>query len=102
MPYLFWMAGLLSGVFLGWVIERRFVKFTTNVSISDLLARFLTGWLAFVFINYVCSSLLIFMLGRNWGTFFSTAVLGLYCIAIHPYLFTKFEKLKYKTNLVKT
>lgn len=92
--YLFWMTGLLSGAFLGWVIERRFVKFTTNVPISNLIARFFTGWLVFIFINFVCSNLFILMLGSNWGSFISTAVLGLYCIAIHPYLFTKFEKLK--------
>lgn len=92
MPYIFWMTGLLVGAFLGWVIERRFVKFTTNVHISYLFARFLTGWLAFIFINFVCSNIFILMLGSNWGSFFSTAVLGLYCIVIHPYLFTKFEK----------
>lgn len=96
MPYIFWMTGLLSGAFLGWVIERRFVKFTTDVHISDLFTRFLTGWLAFIFINFVCSGIFIFILGSNWGSFFSTTVLGFYCIAIHPYLFTKFEKLKKK------
>ncbi len=93
-PYLYWMTGLLSGTFLGWFFERRFVKFTTNVHISKLIARFLTGWLAFIFIHYVCSNMFLLMFGSNWGSFSTTAVLGFYCVAIHPYLFTKFENRK--------
>lgn len=80
---------------VGWILEKRFVRFTTdNLSISQRVTRLCIGLL-----SYYAVSLILVPLIKNWiqnapGTLVSCFVQMLYVVFIFPWLIQLTEKKK--------
>lgn len=84
--------GRFFGIFLGWFLERRFVKFSTEVSISDKVTRALVGGLLVVFWWTAVASPVGKMIGTNWGYFLTQASTPIVFMVIFPALCFKKER----------
>lgn len=86
-------AGAWVGFLLGWMIQRRYIDFTTEVGGAVRIFRFVTGAAVLVIIKAGGGSLLQSAgVGKIWAEFLQMLVLLLYCMAVHPLLFTAAEK----------
>lgn len=79
---------------VGWILERRFVRFTTNVSSQRKLVRLGSGLL-----SYYAVSLILVPLVKNWiggpaGTLISCFLQIFYITFLFPWIFKHFEKEK--------
>ena len=90
MPDSYLGCGGLLGMLLGWIVERRFIKFSTNSSSVVKVKRFVVGILLVVLVNTVLDKVLV-GLGKNWGHFvFQFLSLFIY-VAVYPAIFNKLE-----------
>ena len=86
--------GRFFGIFLGWFLERRFVKFSTDVPVSTKVTRALTGGLLAVFWWTAVAGPIGKMLGTNWSYFLTQASTPIVFMTVFPALFFKKEKRK--------
>lgn len=85
-------AGAGVGILLGWIIERRYIKFETSGSLWNKVFRFLAGSVLLVFFYTVPSTILnLFMQGKYAG-FFANFSFALVLMAGYPFIFCKMEK----------
>lgn len=84
--------GRFFGIFLGWFLERRFVKFSTDISISEKVKRALVGGLLVVF----CWTAVVIPLGKaiatNWGYFLTQAAMPIVFMTVFPAVCFKKQK----------
>ena len=83
-----WCAAFLTG----WVLERRFVQFSTDISMTKRIARLVFGLL-----SYYAVSLILVPAVKNWisgvpGTFVSCFLQMFYVSFVFPWFFKRFEK----------
>ena len=83
-----WSVAFLTG----WILERRFVQFTTNISMMKRITR-----LTFGLLSYYVVSLIFVPVIKEWisgvpGTFVSCYLQMLYVAFIFPWLLKRFEK----------
>ena len=76
----------------GWILERRFVQFSTNISMMKRMTRLTVGLL-----SYYVVSLIFVPVIKNWisgalGTFVSCYLQMLYVSFIFPWILKHFEK----------
>lgn len=83
--------GWMIGFFGGWLIERRFVKFTTDVSATTRVVRLVAGATGFYFLNTSFCPLIRNGIGGAVGTTLSSLVEMLYVVLLAPLLFRLFE-----------
>ena len=84
--------GYCTGFQTGWILERRFVGFTTDVPLSKRITRFVVGMLA-----YYAISLVLVLLVKTWipgaaGSLISCFVQLFYVTFVHPWFIKRFEK----------
>ncbi len=79
------------GFFSGWLIERRFVKFTTEVSGSTKVVRFLVGVTGFYFLEKAICPLIKHGIGGSAGSLFSCLLQTFYVVLLAPLLFRLLE-----------
>lgn len=84
--------GMFLGAVLGWVVERRFINFTTDVSTEKKLLRCVSGIIVCYGILYILSDLFIALFGAAAGKFVGGFTIIFYLVAIHPFIFTLIEK----------
>ena len=83
-----WCAAFLTG----WILERRFVQFSTDISMVKRFTRLAVGLL-----SYYAVSLIFVPAVKNWisgapGTFVSCFLQMLYVAFIFPWILKRFEK----------
>ena len=84
--------GWCAAFLIGWLMERRFVGFSTEVSMKTRVSRAVTGLL-----SYYAFSLILVPLVKNWiagpaGTIISCFLQMFYVTFLFPLLLKKFEK----------
>ncbi len=91
-------AGCVSGFLVGWVLERRFIRFKTEVSGKARFGRAIFGSV----VLYVCATFLrdaMTSIHMNWGELVFFFFAFVYILFIHPAIFTLVEKYASKKNL---
>ena len=83
-----WCVAFLTG----WILERRFVQFSTDISMMKRVTRLAAGLL-----SYYVVSLIFVPAVKNWisgapGTFVSCYLQMFYVTFVFPWLFRRFEK----------
>lgn len=88
-------SGLAVGIFLCWPIERRFVKFTTDVNTETKVLRCICGFICLEFINYV----ILPQFGENFlGGFLQYFILMMFVTLIFPAIIKFFQNRKQNIN----
>ncbi len=84
-------AGTSFGFMIGWMLERRFVRFRVDTERSIRLLRFAVGAILLLVLLTVCPSVLgQFMPGR-YASFFTNFVAALFVMCIYPFFFSLME-----------
>ena len=79
--------GWCTAVFIGWVLERRFVKFSTDgLSLGERATRLAAGLLSYYALDLILFRLLKTVIGGAFGTFFSCFLELFYVIFLFPLL----------------
>lgn len=91
-------AGAGMGFFIGWVLERRFVRFKTEGTRTHKCVRFIIGGTGIVFILTVLLSALRMAVGSKYAGFFASFTLAVFIIAVYPFFFS--NKARYKAGIV--
>ncbi|MBR4158936.1 MAG: phosphatase PAP2 family protein [Spirochaetia bacterium] len=84
--------GWCSGILLGWLLERRFVKFSTDITMIRRIMRLVTGLLSYYAVNLILCSKLKAMIGGPVGSIVSCFVQMFYIAFIYPLCLKYFEK----------
>lgn len=94
----FEIGGMTIGVILGWVLERRYVDFSTDIRLKTRILRVILGIAVIVGINYLTKPLSE-ILGIRIGSFLNTFLVVFFVSFLWPFIFTKIEKLNNKSLL---
>lgn len=93
LPDTYFCAGCAIGIALGWLLEKRFVKFSTDdIPALIRVKRFLCGLpcVVFLFTGFLWISIKWF--GMNPGCFIAGFIMQLFILFFYPLIFTGFEK----------
>lgn len=88
--------GFTVGVLLSWVIERRFIKFSTDVGIDSKFARILGGFIGFELIMYVIAPAMKPHMAKIYSKFLTNFLLSIYIVVIVPLCIKIVEKIREK------
>ena len=86
--------GWCIGFFVGWVLERRFVGFSTDVPMMTRITRFVTGLLSYYAVNLILSHLLKDYIPGAAGTILSCFLQMFYVSFLFPWCIKRFAVLK--------
>lgn len=73
------------GIFAGWYVERRFVRFEEPKTFTERATVFAIGVIPLLFIGFVLSDLLAFFIPSNPASFIKNALLGFYIMGGYPF-----------------
>ena len=85
-------AGYAMGFLIGWILERRFVKFSTDVTIGCRITRLAAGLLSYYAVSLILVPLLKGWIGGAAGTFLSCFLQVFYIVFLFPLFMTKNDK----------
>ena len=85
-------AGFSIGILLSWVIERRFINFSTEGSVDSKIARIIAGLIGLELLYYVIGPNIAPLLGKQVGSFVVYFIFPVYFIAIMPFFIKFFQK----------
>ena len=91
--------GWCSGILLGWILERRFVGFSTEISMIRRITRLVTGLLSYYAVNLIVCSQLKNWIGGPVGLIVSCFVQMLYISFVYPLCLKCLEKPDPSLNL---
>ncbi len=91
-------AGCVFGFFLGWILERRFLNFTTDVSGKSKAFRGVIGSILLLAYVFLAENPLI-SLDVYWGNFAFLFLAFVFILFLYPLVFTFVEKLIQKKKL---
>ncbi len=84
-------AGASFGFMIGWLLERRYVRFRIDIERNIRLVRFSTGAILLLGLLTVCPSVLgQFMPGR-YASFFTNFISAIFVMCIYPFCFSWME-----------
>ena len=84
--------GWASAFLIGWFLERRYVKFSTDISLPKRFARCFTGMIGFYIVSLVNVPLVKMWFSSPFGTMLSCFEQMFYISFLFPWLFMKLEK----------
>ena len=84
--------GWASAFLIGWLLERNYVKFPTDISLPKRFARCFTGMIGFYIVSLVNVPLVKMWFSSPFGTMLSCFVQMFYISFLFPWLFMKLEK----------
>ncbi len=87
-------AGAGMGFFVGWILERRFVRFGTEETWPDKCVRFAIGGAGIVFIITVLQRILGMVMQEKYAGFFAGFALAVFIMVVYPFFFCKKERYK--------
>lgn len=79
--------GCLLGCMFGFLVERRWVRFSTKVDGETKAIRFFTGMLMYIVLINIVGILFLGVFGLLWGRLFASAFVFFFCVALHPMIF---------------
>lgn len=82
-------AGAGMGFMIGWVLERRFIRFETEDTWPSKCVRFALGGAGIVFILTVVQAALGLVMAGKYAGFFTTFMLAVFIMAVYPFFFSK-------------
>ena len=85
--------GWCIGFFAGWVLERRFVGFSTDVPMVTRVTRFVAGLLSYYAVSLIVASLLKNRIPGVWGTILSCFLQMFYVSFLFPWCIKHFTVL---------
>ncbi|WP_292793888.1 phosphatase PAP2 family protein [Methanobrevibacter sp.] len=96
-------AGLGIGISLSWIIERRFIKFTSDGNLESKIMRFIAGFIGYEIILTVIYPILKNCCIPEVGKFLGYMIFPIYIMIIVPIIIKFFQnrskkKLDYETN----
>ncbi len=84
-------AGRFLGVTIGWFLERRFVRFSLDVSASQKITRCCVGVLLIILYEKALMPAVTEVIGFSWISFLLTFLELILLIVIYPLCFSKLE-----------
>lgn len=84
--------GWNCGFFVGWIIERRYVKFTSEGTISNRCLRLIVGLLSYYFINLAILPIIQNVIGGIPGTIINCFLQMLYIVLLCPICFKLYQE----------
>lgn len=84
--------GRCYGIFLGWFLERKFIRFSTDARPEQKVMRALVGGVMVVFWWTAVASPIGKMIDTNWGYFLTQASTPLLFMTVYPLIFSKLQK----------
>ena len=90
--------GWCSGILLGWILERRFVGFSTEISMIRRIIRLVTGVLSYYAVNLILCSQIKNLIGGPAGIIVSCFVQMFYISYLYPLCLKYLEKPEQKTS----
>lgn len=91
--------GLFTGVFTGWLINRRFIHFDGSIgTLKEKIIIFLYGALIYWFLYFNLKPFLINFTELKYAMFLSSFILTTFAIVIYPIIITLIRKNKQKTK----
>ena len=84
--------GWCAAILLGWILERRFVKFTTDVPLPIRLTRLAVGMLSYYAVSLIVVPLLKSWIGGPAGIMVSCFVQLFYIVFCFPWLIVRMER----------
>ena len=84
--------GYCTAFLTGWILERRFVRFSTDVSVFRRIQRLAAGLLSYYAVSLIVAPFLKDLLGGAAGALVSCYVQILYITFLFPWLFSRLEK----------
>lgn len=81
-------AGMGMGLLIGWILERRFVRFETGGSWAQKSVRFALGALGIVACMTVLQSALGLWMAAKYAGFFANFILAIFLMAAYPFCFS--------------
>ena len=91
--------GRFYGIFVGWFLERRLIRFKTEGTKYQKLMRALVGGLLVVFWWTVVATPIGKALDTNWGYFLTQASTPILFMTVYPLIFTRIEAAQAKKAL---
>ena len=91
-------SGVVIGVVLGWLLERRMVQFSTDSASIDLRGRLIRGIVGIVIVGivyFVGNALFKAVFGLLWGKLLAMAVLTFVAMFVVPFVFTWLEQTRF-------
>ena len=76
----------------GWILERRFVQFSTDISMVKRMTRLTVGLLSYYVVSLIIAPVMKECLTGAPGTFISCYLQMFYVSFIFPWIFKRFEK----------
>lgn len=86
-----------NGVFIGWLLERRFVQFEAEDTWAHKCVKFVIGGNGIVFILEVVYSALSFVMASKYAGFFRSFTLAVFIMAVYLFFFCR--KSRYKAGI---
>jgi len=90
-------SGCLSGFLTGWILERRFLNFSTEVSAKTRILRSVIGALLLLFLVFVVRDFLV-SFDVRWGNFAFFFFTFVFILFIYPCIFVKTESIVKNSN----
>ena len=84
--------GWSTAFLTGWILERRFIQFSTNISMMKRIMRLTFGLLSYYAVSLICIPVIKDWISGALGTFVSCYLQMLYVSFIFPSLLKRFEK----------
>ena len=91
-------SGVVIGVMLGWLLERRMVCFSTDTADIDMRGRLIRGVVGVVIVGAVYligNALFKAMFGLLWGKLLAMGVLTFVAMFVVPFVFTWLEQTRF-------
>ena len=77
---------------VGWLLERRYVKFSTDVKIINRVTRIITGSFGYYIVSLILLPLIKNLIAGPAGTVLTSFIQMFYISFVFPYLIKRFEK----------
>lgn len=87
-------AGFSIGILISWVIERRYIKFSTEGTLEDKITRVLIAFIGFELLYTVIAPNVMGLLSKEVGNFVIFFLFPLYVIVLVPFFIKWFQKKK--------
>lgn len=87
-------AGAGMGLWIGWVLERRFVSFQDEGTWPEKIMRFFMGGMGVLFLQQVLPAALRLMMEAKYAGFFTSFCLAVFIMAGYPFFFSRRERYK--------
>ena len=85
-------SGILLGVVLGWILEKRFLNFAIPSSSLVRIARFLPGIVIVSLLKDYLRPVLLGAMGTQWGNLLTFFLMFFWVMFLYPLIFTGIEK----------